>query len=102
MNKEKDILSIFPKFTQWENIEYAWDFQCPLGCCEIGGTQRKPDLVGWCETPQGYMLVFECPGFSSTKYRVTASLNAGGYKREVIIYTNTLYQVGDTVKIVKK
>jgi len=42
------------------------------------------------------------PGFSSTKYRVTASLNAGGYKREVIIYTNTLYQVGDTVKIVKK
>lgn len=68
MNKEKDILSILPKFTQWESIEYAWDFQCPNGHCEIGGNERKPDLIGWCETSQGYMLVFECP-VCFTKFR---------------------------------
>ena len=64
-------------------------------------------LLCSCTTPELYdsgivSEVSNRPRFSSTKYRVTASLNAGGYKREVIIYTNTLYQVGDTVKIVKK
>ena len=60
MEKNKDILMILPKFTQWESIAYSWDFQCPCGRCMIDGV-IKPNLVGWCETTHGYMFVFECP-----------------------------------------
>jgi len=62
MEKEKDILAILPKFPQWESIPYAFNFACQdCGCSMIDDIIHKPNLVGWCETSQGYMLVFECP-----------------------------------------
>lgn len=65
----KKVLDILPKFVQWEGIEYASDFICPeCGGSAIQGrdayfnvTLEKPMLVGWCETNNGFMAVFECP-----------------------------------------
>lgn len=58
----KDILTTIPKFTQWQSIPYAFDFQCQeCGGSSIADTVTKANLAGWCETPQGFMMVFECP-----------------------------------------
>jgi hypothetical protein len=70
------VFDILPKVVQWESIEYAPDFICPeCGKSAIKGKNlymqpvlEKPDLVGWCETNNGYMAVFECPCCHS-KYR---------------------------------
>ena len=70
------VFDILPKVVQWESIEYAPDFICPeCGKSAIKGNNlymqpvlEKPDLVGWCETNNGYMAVFECPCCHS-KYR---------------------------------
>jgi len=72
---KKNILDILPKLSQWQNTPYVPDFSCPdcgrsalLGkeCCCLA--ESKPNLIGWCETPNGYMMVFECP-ICFAKYR---------------------------------
>lgn len=70
------VIQILPKIVQWESIPYAPDFICPeCGKSAIQGkdlygsnTLEKPNLVGWCETTNGFMAVFECPCCHS-KYR---------------------------------
>ena len=66
---QDDILSKLLKFTQYKGIPYVADFRCPEcdECALYGGDDayynhymEKPNLVGWCETEQGYMMVFEC------------------------------------------
>ena len=65
----KKVIDIIQKVIQWESIEYAPDFICPhCGKSAIQGkdqsfneTLEKPNLVGWCETYNGIMAVFECP-----------------------------------------
>ena len=70
---EARVIDIIPKIAQWESIEYAPDFVCPE-CGKSGlqgavnGNIEKPNLVGWCETNNGYMAVFECP-LCGKKYR---------------------------------
>jgi hypothetical protein len=49
------------EFPQYEAIPYAGAYECP----ECGGNSLLfgtdvPKLVGWCSTPRGYMMVFEC------------------------------------------
>lgn len=64
-----EVINILPKFAQWEAIPYAVDFSCQeCGKSAIQGkdeygkcTKEKPNLVGWCETNNGFMAVFECP-----------------------------------------
>ena len=63
------VIDIIPKFTQWESIPYAENFACQeCGKSAIQGkdtyfnhTLKEPNLVGWCETYNGIMAVFECP-----------------------------------------
>jgi len=65
------MLTQLREFPQYESIEYAGDFVCPT-CGEsgdkfMGGTYSRREtikeapLIGWCNTPNGYMMVFECP-----------------------------------------
>lgn len=61
------LLEILPKIPQFEDIPYARDFNCP-NCDKTGffdgfgeEEREKPNIVGWCETNIGYMMVFECP-----------------------------------------
>lgn len=63
------VIDILPKFTQWETIPYAKNFACQeCGKSAIQGkdeycrdTLEKPNLIGWCETYNGFMAIFECP-----------------------------------------
>ena len=49
------------------------DYICPE-CWKSGvGCQgHSPKLVGWCDTPYGYMMIVECP-HCFTKYRFHGS-----------------------------
>lgn len=85
---EKRFIDIIPKITQWEGIEYVRDYQCPNGCSSICDTVTKPDLVGWCETPQGFMMVFECP-ICFTRFRCHCN---SGDKFDLDRFDYTLYQ----------
>lgn len=65
--KDKKFIDILPKITNWESIKYAPGLNCPH-CGKSGIFQEvgeeipeKPNLIGWCETGNGYMIVFECP-----------------------------------------
>ena len=67
-----DLLNILPKFSQYEEIPYS----AGLCCTECGKADMsaysemddygksehiKPIAVGWCDTPNGFMGIFECP-----------------------------------------
>lgn len=52
---------ILPKIPQWEAIPYSADLQCECGESGFESWQQLPKLIGWCDTPRGYMAVFECP-----------------------------------------
>ena len=42
-------------------------------------------------------------GSPTTKYKVTLSENFNGiYTKEVVLYTNNLYTIGDTVQVVRR
>lgn len=75
----KTLTEILPKFSQYEDIEYAGDFICPE--CQQSGMPAdvldiiKPELVGWCDTPFGYMAVLQCP-HCFTKYRFHGSIDS--------------------------
>lgn len=84
---ENDItimMSELREFTQYEAIEYTRDFICP----ECGGSGDgfhhvpgegyislpEAKLIGWCSTPNGYMMVFECPKcFKKFRYHNTTT-----------------------------
>ena len=64
---DKKFIDILPKIADYETIPYSPSLNCPN--CEKSGFFRelgmkekphKPNLVGWCDTPQGFMAVFEC------------------------------------------
>lgn len=60
------LTEVLPKIPQYESIPYTRDFVCPH-CDKSGffdgyGEPRiKPNVIGWCDTNIGYMIVFECP-----------------------------------------
>lgn len=74
----------FKEFPQYEAIPYRSDFRCPCGASGDGYKwalgphwgERLPRarLVGWCSTPSGYMMVFECPiCFAKFRYHGTTT-----------------------------
>lgn len=66
------------KFAQYEAIAYRPNFKCVCGKSgdgynwglgpNWGNRLPRARLVGWCCTPSGYMMVFECP-FCFAKFR---------------------------------
>lgn len=73
----------FEEFAQYEDIPYTPRFVCPCGesgdgyrsvVPYIGDRLPKAKLVGYCSTPSGYMMVFECPVcFRKFRYHNTTS-----------------------------
>ena len=60
------------KISNYDSYTYAKYLECPE--CGIGSeivydTHKKESLlVGWCDTPQGFMMISECPN-CGTRYR---------------------------------
>ena len=68
-HEEKELLKW--KISNYECYEYSKLLECPE--CGRGGelnvdTKSRSILVGWCETPQGFMFIKECP-YCGTRYR---------------------------------
>ena len=64
----KRYIDILPKIEQYESIPYAGDLCCQdcgegnfENYGEPGYDSHAPIAVGWCDTPYGFMGVFECP-----------------------------------------
>ena len=70
-----DYTKILPKLDYSQAVEVK-DFQCPeCGKSGIDGwKQDKPNLVGWCDTEWGFMMIVECP-HCFTKYRFHGTSN---------------------------
>lgn len=88
----KEPTEILPKIPEYRDIEYAGDFVCPV--CDKSGvgialaSRQKPTLVGWCDTPYGYMVVLECP-FCYTKYRFHGAINEydfDAFNHDIYVY----------------
>lgn len=60
------------KLSNYDSYTYTKYLECPE--CGIGSeivydTRKKQSiLVGWCDTPQGFMMISECPN-CGTRYR---------------------------------
>lgn len=55
------VLNKIPKVVQYESIPYAPDFLCPqCGANYIFDDMRSHRLVGYCETKNGFQMIFEC------------------------------------------
>ena len=60
------------KLSNYDSYTYTKYLECPE--CGIGSeivydTRKKQSiLVGWCDTPQGFMMISECPD-CGTRYR---------------------------------
>lgn len=70
----KNPLDVIPKRPQYSDTHYAPDFVCPecrkSGFMEFAGENPKsePNVIGWADTPSGYVGIYECQ-FCGTKYR---------------------------------
>lgn len=71
----KNYTDILPKYPQYEDIPYAADLQCQE--CGMGNfdnyakpnyLDHAPILIGWCDTPIGFMGIFECT-YCHSKFR---------------------------------
>ena len=57
------------KISNWESIEYSEGLNCPNEECDNKSySDHARNLIGWCDTPYGYMMVCECKK-CFTKYR---------------------------------
>ena len=51
------------QIVQYEDIPHVQDMECP-DCqqSDVGALHHEQaEPIGWCDTPQGLMTVFECP-----------------------------------------
>lgn len=65
------------KYVEYENIPYVGDYHCICGESGFFNLYKrliKPLIIGWCDTPRGFMIVFECP-VCGQKFRTHASLD---------------------------
>lgn len=57
------------KISNWESILYSEGINCPNPECDNKGHyDDSRNILGWCDTPYGYMFVCECKK-CFTKYR---------------------------------
>lgn len=57
------------KISNWESIKYSEGICCPNPECDNDGYYNDArNILGWCETPSGFMYVCEC-NKCFTKYR---------------------------------
>ena len=56
------------KIIQFENIHRSKNLECACGSSSSSLFYGKPTPIGFCETNEGFMSVFECPDCGE-KYR---------------------------------
>ena len=57
------------KISNWESIEYSEELNCPNEECDNKSFYDDArNIIGWCDTPYGFMIVCECKK-CFTKYR---------------------------------
>lgn len=57
------------KISNWESIKYSEGICCPNPECDNDSYYNEArNILGWCETPSGFMYVCEC-NKCFTKYR---------------------------------
>lgn len=60
------------KFIQYDDIAISKDMSCPecgkSNMFPLHFDEKKPTPIGWCDTTNGFMAVFECP-FCFAKFR---------------------------------
>lgn len=63
------------EFPQYDSIPYAGDYECPeCGSNRLLFGTNAPKIIGWCSTPRGYMMVFECQEcFTKFRYHNTGN-----------------------------
>lgn len=97
--------AVLPKIIQWEDIAYANDFICQK--CGKSGHPRyaknAPNLVGWCETNNGFMAVFECTECFS-KFRYHPQLERFDWKdfENTVLDIIEMGQVANSNKLLKE
>lgn len=79
MEKEtlKEMLSM--KISNWESIPYSEGINCPNPDCDNKSYHSDArNLIGWCDTPHGLMMVGECKK-CFTKYRFHGVVGSSKY-----------------------
>ena len=82
------------KISTYEHIPYVNDFTCP----ECGKATEfpsyayhvKPSIYGWCETPQGFMQIVECP-VCGQKFRFHGVIEKFDYEHFLQNFSLLLY-----------
>lgn len=63
------------KISNWESIEYSEGLNCPNEECDNKSCSfHARNIIGWCDTPYGYMMVCECKK-CFTKYRFHGTID---------------------------
>ena len=63
------------KISNWESIEYSEGLNCPNENCDNKSyDDDAKNILGWCETPYGFMIVYECKK-CFTKYRFHGTID---------------------------
>ena len=64
------------KISNWESIEYSEGLNCPKEECDNKSCScHARNIIGWCDTPYGYMMVCECKK-CFTKYRFHGTIDS--------------------------
>ena len=74
-NKEIPREMLPMKISNWESIEYSEELNCPNSNCDNKSyNDDARNIIGWCDTPYGYMMVCECKK-CFTKYRFHGTID---------------------------
>lgn len=64
------------KISNWESIPYSEGINCPNENCDNKSYDDDArNIIGWCDTPYGYMMVCECKK-CFTKYRFHGTIGS--------------------------
>lgn len=78
------------EFYQYDSIPYAGDYECPeCGSNSMLFGTLSPKLAGWCCTPNGYMMVFECQEcFTKFRYHNMNRMDAHDWNKFKYVMEN--------------
>ena len=69
---------------EYRHIPWVKDFSCPqCGKDEWSHEGWRARPIGWCDTPEGYMGIFECPEcFAKMRWHIST---AGRWNKEMFL-----------------
>lgn len=85
LNNETFVINQIP---QYESIRYSKDLRCECGSSDYM-FRNTYNIVGYCDTPQGYMAVFECVKcFEKYRHHISAGsgrFNLKEFKNDLVL-----------------